>query len=719
MMRRSNRALVRLALLGVLGTAALALVAPPASAQVAAALGKPLPSPDLPVGTVSIRVVAGSAASPVIGTEVTLTVNGTPRQARTDAAGRATFAGLPAGATVVAKVLDADKAEHASDQFALPSEGGTRVMITTKPWQAGAVGGAPFAGGGGAGMPNPRQLSGEARPERGDPPGTITVRVTYDDFKDTPDGVPVVVVGYAADNTVSYKVLTTDKAGRVVFTDLDRSGGTSYFVMTELPRNGAIDRVMSLPILLDSQNGMRLALSSEKRDSKAPVIDDLNKADPQGGTPAGKVRVGFEGAPDPASTVALFDVETGTPIAQGKAQSAAPDPSRIEGGDAFDADAKAPAGKLTIEAAGGPGKRVEPLKDIEIRVVPAGNDDPTGGVVAHTGDGGMIDMTIPTTGLQKAIYTVNGRAFVSKEFDVSKSGGQLTIRANWDDSSRLETVLDAGGTRVVYAVATSRGERYRSMPFQLLEGTGSKISVYVYPRIMLRFVMQAYVDDSLMAVQGRLDVMNSSWIPYRAGPDGLLIPLPRGFRGGIVYDPDQAEVSVAVGEGFRVVRPVPPGSRQFHGGFTLPVEDGKVAWSFDLPLGAFQSELDIKQTPGMQVTMAARDIKPVTRTVEQGTFSVIAPLNIRPGQSMALTVEGLPSPPAWQTWVPIVVGVMVVLVMLGGIGFALIRKPEVEASAEAGARRQALLDELVGLERSGGSLKRREQLLAELESIWS
>src|SRR5207302_7079207 len=107
---------------------------------------------------------------------------------------------------------------------------------------------------------------GEPRPDQADPPGTITVRVTYDDFKDTPEGVEVALVGYAADDTVTYHVLKTDGAGRVRFTSLDRSGGTAYYAMALLPRNGAVDRLASTFIVLDSQTGASVLLSSEKRD---------------------------------------------------------------------------------------------------------------------------------------------------------------------------------------------------------------------------------------------------------------------------------------------------------------------------------------------------------------------------------------------------------------------------------------------------------------------
>src|SRR5207248_10476376 len=48
---------------GLLLIALLLLAAAPAHAQIAAAIGKPLPAPDLPAGTVSVRIVAGDRKS--------------------------------------------------------------------------------------------------------------------------------------------------------------------------------------------------------------------------------------------------------------------------------------------------------------------------------------------------------------------------------------------------------------------------------------------------------------------------------------------------------------------------------------------------------------------------------------------------------------------------------------------------------------------------------
>ena len=106
-----------------------------------------------------------------------------------------------------------------------------------------------------------------------------------------------------------------------------------------------------------------------------------------------------------------------------------------------------------------------------------------------------------------------------------------------------------------------------------------------------------------------------------------------------------------------------------------------------------------------------------------GTYGVLRPITIAPHQSMAMSISGLPSRPAWRARVQAIIGVLVVAVMLAGIAFAMLgrRSGSADRSAQASgaARRQKLLDELVELERTGGSPKRREQLLDELERLWS
>jgi len=92
--------------------ALLALAALPEAtqAQPAFAIGHPLPKPELPTGTVTVRVIAGSIAAPAVGAEVALVVAGQARNARTDPEGRATFSGIAPGTQVQAKITEIGRA---------------------------------------------------------------------------------------------------------------------------------------------------------------------------------------------------------------------------------------------------------------------------------------------------------------------------------------------------------------------------------------------------------------------------------------------------------------------------------------------------------------------------------------------------------------------------------------------------------------------------------
>ncbi|HXH06560.1 MAG TPA: carboxypeptidase-like regulatory domain-containing protein, partial [Vicinamibacterales bacterium] len=128
----------------------------PAVAQmpdVRAMSGVPLPSPELPAGTVTVRLVRGSLANNLTGHPVELveTATGRVRGARTDESGRARFGDLAPGMRVRARaVVEGETLE--SEEFAVPASGGVRLVLV-----AGAASptGAPAAGtpapGGGAG----------------------------------------------------------------------------------------------------------------------------------------------------------------------------------------------------------------------------------------------------------------------------------------------------------------------------------------------------------------------------------------------------------------------------------------------------------------------------------------------------------------------------------------------------------------------------------------
>src|SRR5207249_11665937 len=78
-------------------------LARPAAAQInmpdpSMIAGRALPAPELPNGTVSVRVVRESIGNNITGQQVSVTAGGTTKTGTTDENGRAQMTGLPSGA---------------------------------------------------------------------------------------------------------------------------------------------------------------------------------------------------------------------------------------------------------------------------------------------------------------------------------------------------------------------------------------------------------------------------------------------------------------------------------------------------------------------------------------------------------------------------------------------------------------------------------------------
>lgn len=90
--------------------------------------GIPLQLPDVPIGTVTVRVMRGALTNPLPGQTVELSGPGISKTAKTDDAGRATFSGLAPGTHAkAAVVVDGERAE--SQEFDVPAAGGIRMML--------------------------------------------------------------------------------------------------------------------------------------------------------------------------------------------------------------------------------------------------------------------------------------------------------------------------------------------------------------------------------------------------------------------------------------------------------------------------------------------------------------------------------------------------------------------------------------------------------------
>jgi hypothetical protein len=119
------RAFAFLALFLLVPVAGSAQVAMPDPSQIA---GRALPAPELPDGTVSVRLVREALGNNIIGHEVRVTAGERALTGKTDDSGRATITGLPAGATATAHAT-VDGEELTSSPFEVPASGGIRVIL--------------------------------------------------------------------------------------------------------------------------------------------------------------------------------------------------------------------------------------------------------------------------------------------------------------------------------------------------------------------------------------------------------------------------------------------------------------------------------------------------------------------------------------------------------------------------------------------------------------
>lgn len=124
-MTRIARIGIGLACWAVLGGAAAAQVAMPDPTQMA---GMAIPAPELPDGTVSVRLVREQLGNNIVGHEVRVTAGGAVKAGRTDETGRAAITGLPAGASATADAV-VDGETVTSKPFEVPRTGGVRVIL--------------------------------------------------------------------------------------------------------------------------------------------------------------------------------------------------------------------------------------------------------------------------------------------------------------------------------------------------------------------------------------------------------------------------------------------------------------------------------------------------------------------------------------------------------------------------------------------------------------
>ena len=137
-----TRAVVALAAVVTLAPCLAAAQMPAGMPDAKQMSGMPLPVPDLAPGTVTVRLVRGTMTNPIANQEVELSGGASPVKSKTNDAGRVEFTGLAPGTRVKASAtVNGERLE--SQEFTVPSSGGTRVALVATDAEAQKMARAP------------------------------------------------------------------------------------------------------------------------------------------------------------------------------------------------------------------------------------------------------------------------------------------------------------------------------------------------------------------------------------------------------------------------------------------------------------------------------------------------------------------------------------------------------------------------------------------------
>jgi hypothetical protein len=242
--------------------------------------GIPRPDPQVPAGTITVRLIRGQLSNRMTGIEVALVgSDGKSFQQKTDDQGRATFAGLAAPGPYTAKATDGVE-ELASQPIELQSQMGSRVMLVFQP-KAGAA-------------------DGVAHPDKAIPAGTVVVRATGEGGE--PAAGVEVVLGHARAGEQQVREFKgkTNGAGEATFTGLDAKPQSGY--LAEVVQDG--QRFGSKPFKLQENMGSRVTIDVR------PVSKDV-----------GALKIGpgshfiFEVSDDVVQVAEVWRLQNGSPTA--------------------------------------------------------------------------------------------------------------------------------------------------------------------------------------------------------------------------------------------------------------------------------------------------------------------------------------------------------------------------------------------------------------------
>jgi hypothetical protein len=365
-----------------------------------------------------------------------------------------------------------------------------------------------------------------------------------------------------------------------------------------------------------------------------------------------------------------------------------PDPKKISGVPLPIGDM--PAGTVTVRVIRGQLTNPLPGQSVEL----TGDGAPR---TASTDEAGRAQFSQLTSGARvKAAVTVGGERIESQEFTVPASGGVRLM-----------------------LVATDPDTEKRAEEDRRLAQAPAMAGVVVLGD-QTRFVVE--IGDDALNVFNILQIVNTARTPVQPSAP-LVFDLPAAATGAGALEGSAANAVVA-GHRVTVNGPFAPGNTIVQFAYSLPFAGESMTIAQRLPAQLTQVSAIVQKVGEMRVSSPQLSMQR-EMTAEGQSYIVGQGTGVRAGDTVALTLSGLPHRPSWPRNLALV---LAVAVLTAGV-IASVRKPPDGGSVDSDgltAERERLFGELASLEadRRNGLVDhaayatRRGRLIAALERIY-
>jgi hypothetical protein len=265
-----------------------------------------------------------------------------------------------------------------------------------------------------------------------------------------------------------------------------------------------------------------------------------------------------------------------------------------------------------------------------------------------------------------------------------------------------------GGPEAVYVAEVVAGQRiYRSVPFMLTESAGASRAILVYEKPLVALQGGGMMDDDRFGVEVGVNIVNLMGAPYDPGEEGMVVPLPDDFFGGNISDENNPlgdRAKIVPETGLVITGVLPPGQTNVVLSFLLPVEEGRVHFSWPAPFGLYESRLFIERGPKTVITSPKLPAPQAVSLEGREYYQVAA--TIPPEEKLEFDILGLPKRPASERHLRWIVGALALALLAWGLAVTM-RGPRAPAGAKPKDARRVALEhdkerlyaDLVGLEK--------------------